>query len=48
MAKTGDKRQTHAIILTMSEPWPGMSSLPLRKRDGGRGTEESLPLDLYQ
>lgn len=34
MAKTGDTRQIHAIILTMSEPWPGTGSLPLRKGDG--------------
>lgn len=35
MTTMDDIRQIHAIILMMS--WPGTGSLPLRKRDGGRG-----------
>lgn len=51
MATAGDTRQTHAIILTMPETWPGTGSLTLRK---GKEEEEkgeakvSLPLDLHQ
>lgn len=40
-ATAGDTRQIQAIILTILETWTRTVSLPLRKRDGGRGGKRS-------